>query len=116
MRKEGHKGFYLPPTLQFALSKGVFLLALIPPILLFEHSQDLGYWWAALLLLYSAVLIYILSRISYRREMKVLRHDLGDEQFFRAFPAERRREERRVRRKQRRAEVRRRRELEKLGL
>ncbi|MBQ5952175.1 MAG: hypothetical protein IJL66_08515 [Lachnospiraceae bacterium] len=85
-----------PAPLQYALSKGAVLVgAGVIPILIFEYSPVLGYWWGILLLLYIAALIFIRIRILWPREKAVLLHDLGPEQFYALFPKEKKRDERR---------------------
>ena len=97
MRKRRGK-FYLPPMLSFAASKAaVYVGAGIVPILLFDHSEKLGFWWFLLLVGYIALLIWARAALLWRRERISLLRDLGEEQFYAAFPRERKRDERRAR-------------------
>ena len=101
MRKRRGK-FYLPPMLSFAASKAaVYVGAGIVPILLFDHSEKLGFWWFLLLVGYIALLIWARAALLWRRERISLLRDLGEEQFYAAFPRERKRDERRARREAR---------------
>ena len=92
----------MPPALRFALSKGaVYLGAGVVPILLFEYSPRLGYWWIVLLLLYIALLITVRVLILWPREKNALMNELGPEQFYALFPKEKKRDERRKKRQER---------------
>lgn len=84
----------ISPKLLYALIQVVFWLALLPGILLFYYSEDLGIWWAVLLFLYMACIFSANIWVLYRREMRDIRNLLGDEQFFQRFRSEWRREKR----------------------
>lgn len=79
------------------------------PVLLFYFSDRLGVWWLILLVLYIGALIAGTALIWHRKEMRVLRANYGDEFYFKAYPREKKREERRERRRtereKRRAEL-----------
>ena len=101
MKKRRGK-FYLPPMLSYALSKAaVYVGAGIVPILLFDNSEKLGFWWFLLLVGYIALLIWLRAALLWRRERISLLRDLGEEQFYAAFPQEKKRDERRARREAR---------------
>lgn len=98
----------LPPMVQYMLTKAAVLAgAGVVPILLFDASPRLGPWWFILVLAYLALLIWARAALLWRRERIVLRRDLGDEQFYAAFPRERRRDARRARWEARQAKKRR---------
>ena len=83
---------------------GVFIATFVmnlPPILLLCWAEKLGRLWAILLIAYMTLLITAFAKILWSRQMVKLRYDLGDEQFFRAFPRERKKELRRKARQQR---------------
>ncbi len=102
MRKRRGK-FYLPPMLSFAASKAaVYVGAGVVPILLFDNSEKLGFWWFLLLAGYIGLLIWLRAALLWRRERIALLRDLGEEQFYAAFPRERKRDERRAKRQARR--------------
>ena len=95
MRRRRRTHGTLPPLLRILpLALIVYVGALLPPILLMQNSRLLGPLWWVLLLLYAGALIYSLAWVLYRREMKYLRGQLGDEQFFARFPREKKREAR----------------------
>ena len=101
MKKRRGK-FYLPPMLSYALSKAaVYVGAGIVPILLFDNSEKLGFWWFLLLAGYISLLIWLRAALLWRRERVSLLRDLGEEQFYAAFPREKKRDERRARREAR---------------
>ena len=93
------KRIHLPPVVSFGLSKGaVYLGAGVVPILLFDASPRLGFWWFILFLAYVALLIWLRAKLLWRRERVVLLRDLGPEQFYAVFPREKKLDERRARR------------------
>ncbi len=98
---------HLPPVVSFGLSKGaVYLGAGVVPILLFDASPRLGFWWFILFLAYVALLIWLRAKLLWRRERVVLLRDLGPAQFYAVFPREKKLDERRARRaSQKRASV-----------
>ena len=97
----------LPPMVQYALAKGsVFVGAGVVPILLFEYSPQLDFWWVVLLVFWIGLLIALRVLVLWPREKNALINDLGYEQFYALFPQEKKRDERRQRRKERREQKR----------
>lgn len=98
MKKRRGK-YYLSPMLSFAASKAaVYVGAGIVPILLFDNSEKLGFWWFLLLAGYISLLIWARAALLWRRERVRLLRDLGEEQFYAAFPRERKLAQRRAKR------------------
>lgn len=92
MKKDKRGRSFLPPTLHYLLFLVIFALSLLPGILLFYYSQNLGYLWSILMFLYLGLVLGAQIWLLYRREMADLRKQLGEEQFFARFPSERKRE------------------------
>ena len=82
------------PMLTYILIRLLFFAAIVPALLLFDYSEQLGYWWSILMLLYIGLFMFAGLAIRWRREMDEFRRLLGDEQFFAQFPKEWKREQR----------------------
>lgn len=115
--KSWHPARRIKPVFQFLL---LFILyfcsVLIPPILLFDYSTRLGYWWGVLLAIYYSSITLVYIRIMLKREKVWIRQQLGAEQFYKLFPGELRREQREKLRAQQKKEKERERELRRRGL
>ena len=59
---------------------------------IFNHSEDLGYFFLPTILLLFFSMIFTLALILKKRELQYLRGYLGDEAFFAKFPKEKKRE------------------------
>ena len=64
--------------------------------IIFNHSEELGYFFLPTIIALLASMIFTLSLILRKRELQYLRGYLGDEQFFAKFPKEKKREMRRL--------------------
>ena len=83
------------PMLIYILIRLLFFAAIVPALLLFDYSEQLGYWWSILMALYIGLFMFAGLALRWRREMDEFRRLLGDEQFFAQFPGELKREKRR---------------------
>ncbi len=107
----------LRPTFQFLLITILFFLAtMLPPIYLFDYSDELGYWWGVLLMIYYGGLIMLYISILLKREKIWIRQQLGDETFYKLFPGEKRKLERQREKARKAAAAKREKELRQRGL
>ena len=83
------------PMMTYILIRLLFFAAIVPALLLFDYSEQLGYWWSILMALYIGLFMFAGLALRWRREMDEFRRLLGDEQFFAQFPGELKREKRR---------------------
>ena len=87
--------FSLPNLIQVFLILLVYLvLQGLPSVLLIMNSEKLGIWWIVILILYSVLILSLTGLILYRREIRSLKAQYGTEFVYRAFPREKRRDER----------------------
>lgn len=76
---------------------------LLIPVLLFYFSSDLGVWWFILLIIYIALWLTGISLLWRRKEMRAMRATYGEDFFYKAYPREKKREERRKAREERKS-------------
>lgn len=79
-----------------ALSAAIVVLSAICVVELFENSGKLGSFFVPALLVLLAVPTAVLAWLYRRRELQMLRAELGEARFYQAFPKERKRDERRL--------------------
>ena len=89
---------------------------MLPPIYLFDYSDELGYWWGVLLMIYYGGLIMLYISILLKREKIWIRQQLGDETFYKLFPGEKRKLERQREKARKAAAAKREKELRQRGL
>ena len=95
----------LPNMVQiFLIGAAYALFQMLAPVLLFEYSSVLGVYWIVILIVYSAVLVFLTAWLFHRREVRYLEGMYGTEFMLNAFPGERKRRERKAARNMRKAE------------
>ena len=87
----------LPKMAQIFLIAGIYaVFQMLVPVLLFDYSSVLGVFWIVILLVYTGLLVFAVSWLFHRREIRYLEGMYGTDFVLNAFPGAKKRRERKA--------------------